>query len=506
MIKNKILLFLSADHFFAHTWSHSTLSAAQYFAADADGRAQFSAFLQSNRSPAYLLVDLIEEDFRYEAVPHLRGGDRTALLNRKFDQYYRSTPFRKARLQRRQQDGRRDDEMLFSALTNPALIQPWLEILHKNCTPLAGIYSVPDISAPLIKDIPSEHVLLLSWEKHAGLRQTYFNSGHLHFSRLTPIPEEQTFSAVVSYEAERTQIYLKSLSLLPPGDVLNINIICHAHDKREMEMNLSAGADLHYIYTDIEEVGQRLKLQGIKKNVLPDTDSDATPLFLQLLATRATRSQYAAPKHIHFFQVWQLRRNLLWLSAALSASLLWSASGMWQGQKLSAQTDAVKIQTDQLSQRTQKIMQGFPSALATATDMKTAVLLLRKLDQYSPPPQTILSGLSATLDNFSRIHVNNLSWQTSAAADTLPAEGATVTLPAQVLLLNAELQDTTGNSRGDLDYLQRFQQALIARGHLVTALTLPLDISPTGSIVAKSRADLGKPAQFSLKIVWRPKE
>ena len=154
-MKNKILLFLSAEHFFAHTWSHGTLSAAQYFSADAGGRAQFSALLQSNHSPVYLLVDLIEEDFRYETVPHLRGSDRTALLQRKFDQYYRSTPFRKALLQIRQQEGRRDDEMLFTALTNPALIQPWLEILHKNCAPLAGIYSVPDISTPLIKEVPS---------------------------------------------------------------------------------------------------------------------------------------------------------------------------------------------------------------------------------------------------------------------------------------------------------------------------------------------------------------
>ena len=505
-MKNKILLFLSTGHFHAHTWRNGALSTAQNFTDSPDGREQFSLFLQSNHDPAYLLVDLIEEDFRYETVPHLRGSDHSALLQRKFEQYYRNTPFRKALLQRRQKDGRRDDEMLFSALTNPALIQPWLEIMQKNCTPIVGIYSVPDISAPLIKDIPSDHLLLLSWEKHAGLRQTYFNSRHLHFSRLTPIADDLPFNAVVASEAERTQQYLKSLSLLPHGDVLDINIICHAHDRREMETRLSDSSDMHYIYSDIQALGKRLKSQATHQYQPAYSDSDATPLFLQLLAASAPRSHYAAAKHTHFFQLWQLRRGLLWLSAALASSLLWSAANLWQGGVLSVESDALRIQANQLSQQAQKIGLGFPTTLATATDMKTSVLLLRKLENYAPPPQTILSGLSATLDEFPRIRVNKLSWQMSAAAETLPTDGTAVTLPAQIILLSGELEKTTGDYRGELDYLQRFQHALEARGHSVNALTLPLDISPKGSIVAKTREDMEKPSQFSYRIIWRAKE
>lgn len=499
-MKNKVLFFLSADHFHAHTWQGGVLSAAYNFADSPEGRAQFGTFLKTNRDPAYLLADLIEEDFRYETVPHLRGSDRAALLQRKFDQYYRNTPFRKAMLQQRQQDGRRDDEILFSALTNPALIQPWLEIMQTNCAPIVGIYSVPDISAPLIKNIPSDHVLLLSWEKHAGLRQTYFSSRRLHFSRLTPIADHQTFSDVVASEAERTQQYLKSLSLLPQGEVLDINIICHANDQRNLKASLSGNTDMRYLYSDIQELGLRLKSRTIH------ADSDATPLFLQLLATSAPRSHYASSKHRHFFHLWQLRRGLFWLSAALAVTLLWSAANVWKNGVLSDESDELRMQADQLSQQAQKIGLEFPTSLVTATDMKTSVLLLRKLESYFPPPQIILSGLSATLDEFSRIHVNKLSWQMSAAPDTLPTDGSTATLPAQIILLSGELEDTTGDYRGELDYLKRFQQALTGRGHVVTALTLPLDISPKGSITTKSREDLEKPAQFSLKIIWRQKE
>ncbi len=512
-MSGKTLLFLGANQLHAHTWQAGVLSAAQRFADNPDGREQFAAFLQTHRDPAYLLTDLIEEDFRQETVPHLRGSERTALIQRKFEQYYRNTPFRRALLQQRQKEGRRDDEMLFSALTNPARISPWLNIMLQHIIPLAGIYSVPDISSSLVKGIPSDHILLLSWEKPTGLRQTYFNAGHLHFSRLTTMGSGSSFSDVVASETARTQQYLNSLSLLPPGHALDVTIICHVHDRRELEAHLHDSPGLHYAYLDIQQLGQRIKSRNVY------ADSDATPLLLHLLATSPPRSHYAAAEHTHFFQLWQLRRSLLWLSAVLAAgSLLWSAVSLWQGGELTTSSAALRMQVDTLSQQAEKITLGFPSTLnfpstlgvpgtlATATDMKTAVLLSRKLGNYSPPPQKILDDLSKTLDAYPRIRVGKLSWQMSAAAEPLPADGTAATLPAQVILLSGELEGLAGDYRGALNYMERFQQALTQRGHLVTALTLPLDISPQGSIAADEGKGTIKPAQFALKIIWRPQE
>ncbi len=500
-MSGKTLLFLGANQLHAHTWQAGVLSAAQRFADNPDGREQFAAFLQTHRDPAYLLTDLIEEDFRQETVPHLRGSERTALIQRKFEQYYRNTPFRLALLQQRQKEGRRDDEMLFSALTNPARISPWLNIMLQHSNPLAGIYSVPDISSSLVKGIPSDHILLLSWEKPTGLRQTYFNAGHLHFSRLTTMGSGSSFSDVVASETARTQQYLNSLSLLPHGHALDVFIICHVHDRRELEAHLHDSPGLHYAYLDIQQLGQRIKSRNVY------ADSDATPLLLHLLATKPPRSHYATVEHTHFFQLWQLRRSLLWLSAALAAgSLLWSAVSLWQGNGLTAASASLRMQADKLSQQAQQITQSFPSTLATATDMKTAVLLSRKLGNYSPPPQKILDGLSKTLDAYPRLRVDKLSWQISTAAEPLPADGAASTLPAQVILLSGELEGLAGDYRGALSYMERFQQALTQRGLSVTALILPLDVTPQGSIAADEGKGTIKPAQFALKIIWRPQE
>ena len=491
----RTLLFLSADSFNASIWHGGKLGASQYFSNDANGRENFSAFLKQHRDPAYLLVDVIEEDFRLEIVPHLTGSARGDLLARKFEQFYRGTPFHQATLLQRQAEGRRDDEMLFSALTNPQRISPWLDALLANHIPLAGIYSLPNISTPLIKDIPSDHVLLLSWEKNAGLRQTYFNNKRLHFSRLIPIPENSTFSESVVDETPRTQQYLKSLSLPPPGEVLDIYIICDANDKLTLQSKLEASTELRYTYLDIQKLGKRFKA---KNNY---TDSDATPLLLHLLVSKIPGSHYGSSEHTHFYLLWQLRRILFGVAATTTlVSVLWSGSDFLQGRDYVAQTDPLKMQTEHVRQQTRQIQQGFANTTVPATDMKTAVLLARKLGDYSPQPADFLRELTLVLDKFTQIKVSKLSWQASAA-DAPPSA-----YPAQVITFEGSLTDFGSEYRKELNYLDRFQQALTQQGYTVTVEKLPLDVSSKGSISGDIQKSDANPAQFTLKIIWREKE
>ena len=503
MTGRKILLFLSAAGCQACTWRDGELSALTDFSDNAEGQQQFTTFLQTHRDPALLLTDLVEEDFRHETVPHLRGSERNELIQRKFEQYYRDTPFRQAITLQRHKDGRRDDDMLFSALTNPALITPWLNIMLAHNIALAGIYSIPNISAPLVKDIPSACLLLLSWEKHAGLRQTYFDAGMLRFSRLTPIKDDSSFGTAAGTEAARTQQYLRSLSLLPPESALNVSIICNALDRHELETHLHDDADLHYGYLDIQQLGRQIGSKTIY------SDSNATPLFLHLLAAQPPHSHYAAAEHTHLIQLLYIRRSLLGLSAAfITASLLWTASNIMASIALDDEGMALKTQSGELSQQTRQITQNFPHALVSATDMKSAVILSRNLDNIFPPPQIILDGLAHTLDGFQNIRIAKLSWQANSVeagttSATTAQEIATTIAPAQVILLNGELEKFSGDYRAALAHLERFRQALIQRGYGVTALTLPLDISPQGSIAADTCDGGTKSAQFSLKITWR---
>ena len=495
-MSQKTLFFLSSDSFHAHVWKNGTLAAPYYFTNNAEGRERFSDFLRTHRDPAYLLVDLIEEDFRQETVPHLTGANRQALIQRKFDQYYRSTPFRLASLQRRQEEGRRDDELLFSALTNPALISSWLELLLLHNTPLVGIYSVPHASLPLIKDIDSDHLLLLSWEKNAGLRQSYFLNKRLHFSRLTPINPNSYFADEIATESARTHQYLQSLSLTPQGQLLNVYIICHANDRAQLDARLSSNQHMLYGYLDLQQLGKQHK----SKNDY--SDSDTTPLYLHLLATQPPRASYAASAQTHFYQLWQANRALFGLAAATAlACLVWSTLSFLTAGGINEEIDGYTIQSSRMHQEAQQITRQFPTSTqgthgssVAASDMKTVVTLFRNLQLYSVPPQQILNGLTSTLQDFPRISTGKIGWQASIVGN----------LPAQEITFNGELLNFGNDYRGALNYLERFQLVLTRAGYTVTPVKMPLDFSSKGSISADINLITEKPYEFSLKLIWRP--
>lgn len=495
-MEHSLLLFLSANRLHAQLMEDGKIVQQHDFAETQESRDNFVTFLQMEKCSTYLLTDLIEEDFRHEIVPYLTGGQRTALLQRKFDQFYRGTPFHQATQLQRQKTGRRDIDMLFSALTNPSHITPWLNIMMAQQTPLVGIYSVPQISAPLVKDHPSNHLLLISWEKFSGLRQTYFSDHRLQISRLTPVHAELAFHDAVVNELSRTYQYLKSLSLLPAGQVLDVRILCHAKDRSELKNKLPNDADVRYDFSDIEEVGKQLKID------YRFTDSDASQIFLHQLIAHRPDTNYANAEHIHYYSLWQLRRALNWSSVVLLlASVLWTTATIWQNRGNAADAESLESQTQGLLGEMQQITQSFPSTHAPAADMKTGVSIMRKLDQYEPTPQTILKPISTALDRFPQIEVKELSWQASAKEPV--ASNTLADVPAQVIILKGDLQGFVNDYRAALAYLERFQSDLSMRGYQVTALTRPLDVSPSGSLADQRDAGENE-LVYSIKLVWRP--
>ncbi len=301
-MKHALLLFLSSNHLQARWLENGKTIAEGDFPDSADGKANFSTFLKGKKCATYLLVDVIEEDFRQETIPHLIGGTRNALLKRKFEQFYRDTPFQQATFLQRQSNGRRDDEMLFSALTNPSAITPWVDIMLTYKTPLIGIYSVPQVSTPLVKNHISKHLLLISWERSAGLRQSYFRDHRLNISRLTPLRGETTFQDAVLDELGRTYQYLKNLSLLPAGQTLDVRIMGAVNDLVELQQKLPRSADMRYDFADLEDIAKQLKFNDTV------TDSDASLLFMHQLLATPPKSSYANSSHTHFYDLWKLRR------------------------------------------------------------------------------------------------------------------------------------------------------------------------------------------------------
>jgi hypothetical protein len=495
-MRRSLLLFLSVDHLHAQRMEGNTIAAQHTFPHTPEGREKFFAFVEGVNYPCYLLTDLIEEDFRHESIPHLAGKSRTALLKRKFEQFYRATPYHQATFLQRQKVGRRDDDVLFSALTNPSLITPWVEILSAKKIPLAGIFSVPQISKPLIKNHPSKHLLLISWEKFSGLRQTYFSDHHLQISRLTPVHNEQAFHDSVVKELLRTYQYLKSLSLLPAGESLDVYVLCNADDRNELFNRLTVSVDMRYDFADINAVGKQL---GVQEHI---ANSDATQIFLRQLVKNPPSAHYANAGHTFYYTLWNLNRTL-WLAAGLlfAVALVWSFSNVWRSNSAVEGRKSLQLAAQLASEETQKIVQSFPNTYAAATDMKSGVTVMRKLGQYGAEAETVLQPVSSMLNHYPKIEVDTLTWQTEAAGFDAP--GTRNDVPAQVATIKGHLTGFADDYRGALNYVEQFQSDLTAQGFQVAVVDKPFDASSGGNIADQGDARKNS-LDFSLKIARRP--
>src|SRR5690554_4070653 len=109
-------------------WESGMLSFDKAYSHDEPGLDEYKADMPLfDQLPVIIVTDFIEENFRSESIVHVNRYDRSAILQRRLDYIYRHTPFRSARITGRESQGRRDDNILLSAITKPELIQPWLD-------------------------------------------------------------------------------------------------------------------------------------------------------------------------------------------------------------------------------------------------------------------------------------------------------------------------------------------------------------------------------------------
>ena len=238
------VLLIAADRALLFLGSGRGLRHAYEFAAGDSGWAAFANYLEgAPPTPLYVLVDVVEEEYRQDTIPHVRGKDRASVLTRKYARLFRGTPYCLALDQGREREGRRDDRVLLTALTKPDTLTPWITELVNHRVPLAGIYSLPVLSHGLLKQVraTASNVLFISVQQASGLRQTFYRDGQLKISRLAQMPRlgSVPYATYVLAELAKLRRYLNSLALVSRESPLAIYILSHGRAARGTRTALS---------------------------------------------------------------------------------------------------------------------------------------------------------------------------------------------------------------------------------------------------------------------------
>ncbi len=501
-------------------------------------------------SPTYLVTDLIEEDFRLDTIPHLRGGDQEAVLERKLGQIYRASPFRHAIVQGREEEGRRDDRVFLHAVTNPDLLKPLLALLERLRVPLEGIYSSAVLSSRLLKelDIFFPHTMLVTIIPDFGLRQTYFKDKNVKFSRLTPIiyDESRSVGQLIAAETSRTWQYLDSLRYFAEADSLEVCMLAHERDREMMQEAIRSYPMLRYRFLDINEVATKLKIAPAP------TSSHAEEILCHLYARGTLENHFAAPNDTRFASFRRARIGIFGATAAiLAAGAAGAGFNLYHATQISHEIDLRSRSESALQSEYQAVLTSMRAQKsATDTVRDTSTFFNSQIRPAPAAPGPMFNEIARTLDGFPAIRLNQILWATNndqnfvptppqgfgaanaaltgtsqvtsenktaqAAAAAAAATAATAAAPTtetltnppltgnkfHIALVDAAVQPFDGDLRKALGEIERFVDALKKNPDFtVKVVKLPVDTAPLANlkVIDKSSAT-SRQAQFTIHI------
>jgi hypothetical protein len=431
---DKHLLYFTAKRVVLYRWAHRKLAIESSFANNEEGAAAFAVHLRGlPRSLFYLLVDIVEEDFHQENVPFVRGRDRAALLGRKLAQRYRDTSLSLALSLGYERTQRRDERMLFSAFTNNAQFQPWLEALREAEIPVVGVFSAallaPAIGAKLgAKKAP---VLLVTLQP-AGLRQSYVEHGKIRFSRLGPLEASDAADpnrVAEAFDRETTRVhqYLTATRVVArEAGAIDALLVAPAGQKARVQ---GAVPNMPQVRVSVVELGEAAAAVGLRG--YPE-GSGAEVLMLHLLAERAPAEQYAGQSLRQYFNLRQVRKGLVAAGAALGAAgLLWAGVLLTQYFSLQDQIAIDKQRARLATESYAKVTASLPQLPTTPENLRITMQKYSALSKQTAPPERLVGDVAAVLDASPRIEVDKIQWNLAANPRAASAERSSGQAPAQ---------------------------------------------------------------------------
>lgn len=506
----KLLLSISNDQATAAVWRRRRLASCKSFENNEAGWTAFGSFLRGIHGlPVHIIVDTVEEDFRFETLPHIRGRDRTEMVRRKLKQLYRATPYYSYALQERETGKRRDDRYLFAALTNADLLIPWLRAIEAAAMPVSGIYPQALVNVALIERLKLKHSNLLIITKNtAGLRQTFLKNLKFRISRLTPLRGTADASdEQYADEVANTRMYLDALTVTHVDDILEIVIL----DQDGSLSRLSAAIlrerpNMQCQYLNINDIHARF---GIP---VADLEASANVLHLHLLGEQAPTLNLAPP---YLTRTYQRVAAARWVYAASGATLIgavvWSGVNVYRAMDIDQNALTAQRQNKDYQAKYQQVTAQFPETPTSAENLRHTVAIAEQIQVALRTPEAMFSIISHALDASPEIQLQRLEWHYGNSS-TIKPDGkpttASMTEPGKSVqsgIIYGEV-GFGGDYRAAINAINGFAQRLAQADVVaeVKALKLPLDMRSESVFNGSTAAVPGKEAaRFELAVVFK---
>jgi hypothetical protein len=497
----KLLLCASAFHLSAALWRRGRISACKGFDDDPAGHDAFEAFLRGAPGvPVWLTADTVDEDYRFETMPHATGSDRREMLERRLRQLYRSTPFYGATAQEREADKRRDDRYLFAALTNAEVLNPWLPMLAAAKSPLAGVFPLPLVTAGGLKRLGIGDPNLLLVSRHcAGLRQTFVKDQRFRVSRLTP-GHGGDADETHADEIRNTRMYLDALNVTHVEDTVTIVILDQDGSLGSLGANITAGRrNLRCVRLGPQELAAKF---GLDRSVMEQTE-DA--LHLHLLGQHPPDFSLAPPSLTAGYNRLRWSKLIYGMSAVSAAACAgWVAVNLYRAMELSQERARIAAETQRQQSAYQEITRTFPPAPGGSERLRQTVDVASRITALGRLPDRAYLAVSHGLDSNPAITLLSLNWKHGRGSG---GDGAAQLM--QSAQIQAELSMEPGDLSGALTAVNKFVKDLGRQDSVaaVRATRLPVNLGSGATLrgnTSESRKAQPVSVQFDVELVLKP--
>ena len=534
----KRIFYFSGHRLTVFHWSRKRLEGACSFESNDDGYEKFRQYLESSaKTPTVMLLDVIEEDFRKDVIPHVFGKDRKAVISRLIDRHYRSSrQYTYSEIQGRQKTGRKDDEVLLAAITNPELVRPWIRIIEDCDVPLSGILSLPLISNSILSVIGAKkgYVLLVSQQVNSNLRQTLFKDGKMVSSRQSVINQDaENISNIGSFarpEVDRTLTYIRSQYQIKDTDLIHVHILGSDAQIDSLESTFMSDHFNDYHVHRLKDINEKLGIKGLQ-------DKFADGIFACIAANKISTTSHYGHRHEFNRFYYALASNALYAASVvvIIVSLLMTEANISDGIAFRESTALLKERTDEFKRVYKEKYEAYEELFSNANLMELAVGMVEQIETNSQiTPLNFMVELSHLIGDpkIGRIYIDKIEWTTRQVDDgkhrkarnrisnpVILYKSTDVTSANEVqhvAVVTGRIPVDSSSYRDSVNRINKIISTLSNSDRIqeIKAINLPVEVRPEKKFSAESRVLAGIPENergtkaglFSLQVVMKAPE
>lgn len=493
------------------------------------GEEELGAFTEDLRQDpeivTRLVLDITEEEFHEEKVPHVFSHDQKRILERRRRQRFRGGLWSYHERQGREKQGRRDDIFLLSGITREEVLRPWLDRLLEQCVPLDTVTSVPLLAPRLYRMMRLKHkyVLFVSHGDAGGIRQIFLANGRLKASRLAPTPryEEREYADHIVDEVKRMKQFLNSAYLLPFGETLHLYVLGSNEVNNLMGREVADEDGIRLHNYNLQALEQRFHFKGCRRH------DHADAFFSMLAATQKGIPSYATGEEKRCYYHHRARQLLATASAVIMvAGVAATAQGLFR--LTEQQQDLLQLEREIVvyQARRDHLRRSRPVGEVSGFLMQDAVEFQQQLQKLAVSPFDYFPSVGQSLLRHPLIRLRNLNYRLLPDAGELDGKEKTEQAPAgdsswermaiqgsetrkhplPVVQLDGEIEVGGRSYRQIHQDFTRWLQGLREAGDFsgIRVERWPLEIRPDRSMVMEGApADGSRPVRFSLTLSGR---